>query len=176
VDVTVNARMRYALICDTQLANWDNRGNEIDYVAAATCQGGGCGAQNALVCADQSCTQPGDVSKCGSSCSSCSAPSNGYPTCPSGSCGYSCFDSQQAICGGCYPSDYSEKCGGCYQNSDPNHCGSSCLVCDPPTGNSTLDCDYPGHAGCCCYTCSSGKYCCECPGPVGFVCSGTTCP
>jgi hypothetical protein len=164
--------MRYALICMAQLAHADNRGNEIDYIAAKTCPGGGCGAPNALTCSDQSCTQPGDVSKCGSSCASCSAPAGGYPTCGS-SCGYACFDQQKAICGGCYPSNYSQKCGGCYADNDADHCGPNCLSCPLPTANATLTCSIPGKENCCCYTCGSTT-CCKCGG-ISFSCENLSC-
>ena len=134
------------------------------------------------LCGDQ-CVSNSSVNSCGASCSPCTAPVGGTPSCNGTSCGYSCgtltqcgascFDTQNdpTHCGDCNttcprgescvqgrcscPTGQHRCLGVCVSNDSPANCGTtSCAACVPPAG-ATATCDGTS----CGFTCTSGTMC-----------------
>jgi hypothetical protein len=118
------------------------------------------------VCADR-CVPDDDVNSCGTSCSPCTAPSDGIATCDGTKCGADCSASGKKLClGACIPMNEAcsgtcptgtHECGGiCPSSQDVNACGTACTPCPVPVGATQATCD--GTA--CGFQCSPGYHPC----------------
>jgi alpha-tubulin suppressor-like RCC1 family protein len=124
------------------------------------------------------CLSDFSVNSCGSSCTPCLQPQNGYATCDGVSCGVSCN------------AGFHDCAGDCVSDTSPATCGSSCTPC-PQAPNKVATCDgvscgvecAPGFHDCAgqCVSNNSpqtcGSSCTPCPTAVNGTasCNGTSC-
>jgi len=124
------------------------------------------------------CVSNSSVDSCGSSCTACSTPSNGSPTCNGTACGVSCNNGYH-VCG-----------TACLSNTSVDSCGSSCTACSTPSNGSPtcngtacgISCNNGYHAcGSSCAintstdSCGSSCSACSPPSNASPTCNGTAC-
>ncbi|HEY3357965.1 MAG TPA: hypothetical protein VGQ83_32250 [Polyangia bacterium] len=149
--------------------------------AEQLCDGGECRANPCglgLHPCGGGCVSDHDVATCGSRCTACATPANGYATCDGTACGVNCNAGSHACS------------GACASNAAVATCGTRCTPCAAPAnGHATCDgaacgvaCDTGYHA--CGATCASnlapascGSSCTPCYAPANgsATCDGSAC-
>lgn len=157
-----SAPMLCGTTCSDTTTDSNNCGGCTDRCTGGmTCQGSKCACPSGSHPCNGQCSSNSATTSCGAtSCSTCPAPSGGVATCDGTSCGQSCTNTQQSLCGSGTSATcvtlLSDKnnCGTCNNSCGAGQCSSgTCQICGDGLVTGTEECD-PKGAGFNAFNCS----------------------